>query len=146
MKPRQPSAKEHLAQAEHNYFWAKNFCSLKAPNGQKTPFDWAATVSYYSAIHFFQYFLRKHTPVVGWKNKKHQIDSITEFQVKFEYEWSKHSIYEQIISNNYPESMTAWKHLFHTAHNARYNAQEVEILKARLSIAYLDEIKKKFGK
>ena len=47
-----PNANEHLRQAQHNDAFSERLCS------DDGPFDWAVTVSFYAALHYFDYWLR----------------------------------------------------------------------------------------
>ena len=48
-----PKPNDHLRQAKHNDSFSESLCSQD--NG---PFDWAVTVSFYAALHYFDYWLQ----------------------------------------------------------------------------------------
>ncbi len=141
--PRTATAEEHLEKAQHNYCWANHLFTAK-PENLKPAFDWAATVSYYSAVHFFLFHLAKTKPAIKWNLKQHHIRTLTDFINKFSFPGSKHSAYLEIVKSNFPQIETEWRHLFNTAHTARYSVQLVQPLKAKLSIECLNEVKKVF--
>jgi hypothetical protein len=149
LKAPPPSADDRKNKAASNYFWANKIAEFPSASwivmGDPAPWDWVATISYYSAIHYLLYHLQKNNPSIRYFQESRRISNIDEYMREFNCP-SFHSAYKKIVSHNFKQIKTAWEFLFNTADSARYNSQVVPVASAQKSLAYLNDVKNLFDK
>jgi hypothetical protein len=105
--------------------------------------DWVITISYYSIIHLFEYYLKTQSPILKFKGKEAKVSSLTELISKFcdIHSGQKHVIRQKIVEENFSQIGQAWKYLSKGSYNARYNCYLVSNEKAQTGLDELNKIR-----
>jgi hypothetical protein len=136
------SPEKNQVQANHNAHVADHLFRTSKLNAN----DWVITISYYSIIHLFEYFLKTKCPILKFKGKEAKVSSLNEIIVKFCDTGSsqKHVIRQKIVEENYPLIGQAWKFLSKSSYNARYNCYLVSKEIAQTGLDYLNKVREFF--
>ena len=108
--------------------------------------DWVITISYYSIIHLFEYYLKTQCPILKFKGKEAKVSSLNELIAKFcdTGIGQKHVIRQKIFEENFIQIGQAWKFLSKASYNARYNCYLVSKEMAQTGLDQLNKIREFF--
>jgi len=112
-------------------------------------YDWVLTISYYSVIHYFEFFIKKTSPILKLHGKEAKVSSVNEIIEKLcdnTRNKQKHLIRQKIVENNYSQIGASWKFLSKGCYNARYNCYLVSNESANKALKEMDQIKIFFDK
>jgi len=126
-------------QANHNANVADHLFRTSKLNAN----DWVITISYYSIIHLFEYFLKTKSPILKFKGKEARVASLNEIITKFcdAGGGQKHVIRQKIIEENFIQIGQAWKFLSKGSYNARYNCYLVSKEVAQTGLNELNKVR-----
>jgi hypothetical protein len=129
-------------QANHNAHVAEYLFRTSKLNAN----DWVITISYYSIIHLFEYFLKTKCPILKFKGKEAKVSSLNEIIAKFcdTGGGQKHVIRQKVVEENFSQIGQAWKFLSKGSYNARYNCYLVSKEKAQAGLAEVNKIREFF--
>jgi hypothetical protein len=138
------SHEKHLSQAIKNKELSEKLLESDPP-----VYDWAVTVSYYSAVHFLDYYLKRFQPTLYYYELGvfSGIRSLEHFARETECEeMERHTLRKQIVDSNFQQLSRAWKFLMENSDSARYWCQDTKPQTARQAIIYINSIQEVLGK
>jgi hypothetical protein len=105
--------------------------------------DWVITISYYSIIHLFEYFLKTQSPILKFKGKEAKVSSLNEIISQFcdSGGGQKHVIRQKVVEENFIQIGQAWKFLSKGSYNARYNCYIVSNEIAQKGLEEMNKIR-----
>ena len=126
-------------QANHNAKVADYLFNTKKLNAN----DWVITISYYSVIHLFEYFLKTKNPILKFKGKEAKVSSLNDILSKLcdIGGRQKHVIRQKVVEENFVQIGRAWKFLSKGSYNSRYNCYLVSADMAQAGLNELEKIK-----
>jgi hypothetical protein len=137
------SLEKNFEQANHN----SNVANYLYKTSKLNANDWSLTISYYSVIHLFEYFLKKTCPILKLHNKEAKVSSLSDIIEKLCDNGNvrqKHLVRQKIVENNFSRIGGSWKYLSKGAYNSRYNCHIISKEMAKIALTKMEEIKRFF--